>query len=205
MQRFFPGGSVKVISAKAPRNLRRHTARCVYADEVDAMECVEDDPLMLAAWHTMTFRNRKVVSGSSPPLESTSLVLPPVRGKRQARVRDRVRAEPIGLRRIPEAALILTPGADIQSDRIELVSTAWDKAGCCYVLAHETLWGPTDENEVWVDLDDALKRRFAHPLGGQLRYDAAAVDCGNNFDRVLAFTGPRLSRKIIGVKGGGLR
>lgn len=74
MQRFYPGGSVKVISAKAPRNLRRHTARCVYADEVDAMECIEGDPLMLAARRTMTYRNRKLVSGSSPRLESTSLI-----------------------------------------------------------------------------------------------------------------------------------
>jgi phage terminase large subunit GpA-like protein len=74
MQRFYPGGSIKVISSKAPRNLRRHTARCVYADEVDAMECVEGDPLKLAERRTLTYRNRKLVAGSSPKVEDTSLI-----------------------------------------------------------------------------------------------------------------------------------
>jgi phage terminase large subunit GpA-like protein len=74
LQRFYPGGSVKAISSKAARNLRRHTARCVYADEVDAMECVEGDPLKLAERRTLTYRNRKHVAGSSPKIEDTSLV-----------------------------------------------------------------------------------------------------------------------------------
>ena len=74
LQRFYPGGSVKAISSKAARNLRRHTARCVYADEVDAMECIEGDPLKLAERRTLTYRNRKLVAGSSPKVEDTSLI-----------------------------------------------------------------------------------------------------------------------------------
>ena len=74
LQRFFHGGSVKAISSKAARNLRRHTARCVYADEVDAMECIEGDPLKLAERRTLTYRNRKLVAGSSPKVEDTSLI-----------------------------------------------------------------------------------------------------------------------------------
>lgn len=74
LQRFYPGGSLKVISSKAARNLRRHTARCVYADEVDAMECAEGDPLKLAERRTLTYRNRKLVAGSSPKDDGTSLI-----------------------------------------------------------------------------------------------------------------------------------
>ncbi len=74
LQRFFPGGSLKAISAKAARNLRRHTARCVYADEVDACECAEGNPLTLAERRTITYCNRKLVSGSSPKVEDTSLI-----------------------------------------------------------------------------------------------------------------------------------
>jgi phage terminase large subunit GpA-like protein len=29
----FPGGSLKIVAAKAPRNLRRHTARVLIVDE----------------------------------------------------------------------------------------------------------------------------------------------------------------------------
>jgi hypothetical protein len=47
--RLFPGGSLKIVATKAPRNLRRHTARCLLIDEVDACEAsAEGDPVALA-------------------------------------------------------------------------------------------------------------------------------------------------------------
>ena len=74
LQRHYPGGSLKVIAARSARNLRRHTARAVYADETDVMECAEGDPLSLAERRTITFPRRKLVSGSSPSTEDTSLI-----------------------------------------------------------------------------------------------------------------------------------
>ena len=42
-----PGGSLKVVTAKAPRNLRRHTARVLLIDECDAMEMgAEGSPIL---------------------------------------------------------------------------------------------------------------------------------------------------------------
>ena len=37
LHRRFAGGSLKCIAARAPRNLRRHTARVLIIDEADAM------------------------------------------------------------------------------------------------------------------------------------------------------------------------
>src|SRR5437870_3118644 len=37
LHRRFAGGSLKVVAARAPRNLRRHTARVLLIDEADAM------------------------------------------------------------------------------------------------------------------------------------------------------------------------
>jgi len=37
LQRRFPGGSLKVLAAKSPRNFRRHNIRILLMDEVDAM------------------------------------------------------------------------------------------------------------------------------------------------------------------------
>jgi phage terminase large subunit GpA-like protein len=74
LHRLFPGGSLKVIAAKAPRNLRRHTARAVFADEIDAMDSVEGNILKLAERRTLTFARRKLVCGSSPKVEDTSLI-----------------------------------------------------------------------------------------------------------------------------------
>jgi phage terminase large subunit GpA-like protein len=74
--RRFPGGSLKVVAAKAPRNLRRHTARVLFVDEADAMEVgAEGSPILLAEKRTLSYPDRKIVIGSTPLYEETSHVL----------------------------------------------------------------------------------------------------------------------------------
>lgn len=76
LARRFPGGSLRVVAAKAPRNLRAHTARVLFLDEVDGMETTaEGSPVLLAEKRTLSFANRKIVLGSTPTREDTSLVL----------------------------------------------------------------------------------------------------------------------------------
>lgn len=76
LSRRFPGGSLKVVAAKAPRNLRRHNVRVLFIDEADAMEVTkEGSPIPIAERRTMSFPDRKIVLGSTPIFESTSHVL----------------------------------------------------------------------------------------------------------------------------------
>ncbi|MDY7096755.1 MAG: phage terminase large subunit family protein [Pseudomonadota bacterium] len=76
LSRRFPGGSLKIIAAKAPRNLRRHNARILLIDEADGMEPgAEGSPVLLAERRTLSFANRKIIMGSTPTLEATSNVL----------------------------------------------------------------------------------------------------------------------------------
>jgi len=76
LHRRFPGGSLKAVAAKAPRNLRRHTARILLVDEADACESgPEGNPIRLAERRTLSFPNRKIVIGSTPLYEDTSHVL----------------------------------------------------------------------------------------------------------------------------------
>lgn len=73
LHRLFPGGSLKVVAGKAPRNLRRHGARVLLIDEADAIEVsAEGDPITLAEKRTLSFANRKIVVGSTPLDEATS-------------------------------------------------------------------------------------------------------------------------------------
>lgn len=112
------------------------------------------------------------------------------------------RAESFGLAEMPTDVRILTAGVDIQSWGCEVV-TLGHSATQMFVLGYETIHGAPTSDETWRDLDDLLKRRFAHPLGGKLGYDAAAVDSGdgNVTDIVYAYTKPRASRRIVSVKG----
>ena len=74
--RRFPGGSLKIIAAKAPRNLRRHTTRVLLIDEADAMLAgAEGSPISLAEKRTLSFPDRKIVLGSTPLADDTSHVL----------------------------------------------------------------------------------------------------------------------------------
>lgn len=76
VHRRYPGGSIKVKAAKAPRNLRADTARILIIDEADAMETTaEGSPIKLAEMRTLTFSDRKIIMGSTPVFEETSHVI----------------------------------------------------------------------------------------------------------------------------------
>jgi phage terminase large subunit GpA-like protein len=76
LHRRFAGGSLKLVAARSPRNLRRHTCRILIVDEADACETTaEGNPLRLAEKRTLSFPNRKIIIGSTPLLEETSHVL----------------------------------------------------------------------------------------------------------------------------------
>ncbi len=76
LSRRFAGGSLKIVAAKAPRNLRRQNVRVLLIDEADAMEPgPEGSPIMLAEKRTLSYANRKIIMGSTPTLEETSNVL----------------------------------------------------------------------------------------------------------------------------------
>ncbi|SEO35877.1 Phage terminase, large subunit GpA [Paracoccus alcaliphilus] len=76
LSRRVPGGSLKVVAAKAPRNLRRHNVRLLFIDEADGMEATaEGSPIVLAERRTLSFPDRKIVFGSTPVHEDASHVL----------------------------------------------------------------------------------------------------------------------------------
>ena len=111
------------------------------------------------------------------------------------------RAEPFALDAIPPEVLVLTAGSDLQVDRIETTLCGWTRDGQCLVLDHVVHWGPPDEDRVWRDLDDLLKSRWPHPLGGTIGVDSAVIDSGFLSDAVYRFCFPRSGRRIMAGKG----
>lgn len=323
LSRRFPGGSLKVVAAKAPRNLRRHNVRVLFIDEADGMEATaEGSPILLAERRTLSFPDRKIVMGSTPVHEDTSHVLrawaqsdgrifevpcpdcgdfaeilwdaitwpegrpeeaawccpscgtvvpekrkpemvakgrwratrPHVQGHAGFRLNALVslhsnasweklaveflsakddpstlqtfvntilgqgwrgegdelaeddlaaRAEPWGLDAVPEDVLALTVGCDVQHDRLELTFVGWSEAGQAFVLGHRVIWGEWDAGETWEELDELLRARFPHALGGRIGIDAAAVDAGDGttMNAVTAFCTPRRRRRVLAIKG----
>lgn len=323
LSRRFVGGSLKIVAAKSPRNLRRHNVRILLIDEADAMEPgAEGSPITLAERRTLSFANRKIILGSTPTIEETSNVLrayarsdrrvfevpcpdcghrheiawsdiqwpegepkrahyvcpacgsvveerhkaamveagrwrataPEVDGHAGFRLNALVstlanaswgklaaefvdakkspdtlqvfvntilaqgwreaaeeideaalaaRVEPFGLPDgIPPEVLVITAGVDVQRDRLELVFLGWSRDEI-FVLGQSVVWGDPLSDDVWAELDDALKTVWTHPNGGALRVDATAVDAGDGatMDRVLSFCQPRFGRRVVAIKG----
>jgi len=75
LHRLFDGGSLKVVAAGAPRNLRRHSARVLLIDEVDAcLDKGEGDVVSLATQRTLSWPNRKIIIGGTPLDVATSVI-----------------------------------------------------------------------------------------------------------------------------------
>ncbi|PZU44630.1 MAG: hypothetical protein DI568_15185 [Sphingomonas sp.] len=113
------------------------------------------------------------------------------------------RREPFGIDRIPPEVLVITGGADVQHDRIELTTLGWTAAGGALVLAHDVIWGDPFGDDLWLDLDAHLKRRWDHPNGGTIGYDAALIDSGdgNTAEAVYEFSRARARARIFPCKG----
>lgn len=113
------------------------------------------------------------------------------------------RAEPFGLPdAIPADVLFVTAGVDVQRDRLEVVFLGWGRDDI-FVLSQFVIWGNPMADDVWAELDDALRTIWKHPKGGILRVDAAAVDAGDGetMDRVISFCRPRSARRVYAIKG----
>lgn len=117
-------------------------------------------------------------------------------------LRDRV--EYIGLDDIPEDVVLLTAGADVQDDRIEVTVLGWPLHGAPAALAHMQFDGNTLDEGVWRNFDAFLKTKWKHPHGWRIGIDATAVDSGGHEGRtqkVYDWTYPRLYRNIHAIKG----
>ena len=103
---------------------------------------------------------------------------------------------------LPDGVAVITAGADVQMDRIEVEFTGWGAGERSWSLDYQVVWGDTSQDQVWQALDALLLRRFRHPRAvPDLHVAAAAIDAGFRTDRVLGFTQGRASRRVWAVKG----
>lgn len=115
------------------------------------------------------------------------------------------RSERFDIEMLPAEVLTITAGVDVQDDRLEVTLLGWSQEGTTYALAHHVIWGLATDDATWRELDEVLKWRFPHPLGGKLGIEATAIDSsdGDSMEIVYAFCFPRTNRRIFPIKGVG--
>ena len=105
---------------------------------------------------------------------------------------------------VPEGVLMITAGADVQSDRIEAEVVGWGRNKESWSLGYYVFPGKTDDinGEAWNGLRDLLNARFAHPSAGvSMPIQIAGVDSGYNTTTVYNFGREYDSAKVAILKG----
>lgn len=103
---------------------------------------------------------------------------------------------------VPRGVGILTAAADVQGDRIEYQVKGWGAGQESWLIETDVFWGDPGQPEVWEALDVALRKRYKHELGPELKIRAAAIDSGGHHtDAVYSFVRSRQRRGIYAIKG----
>jgi phage terminase large subunit GpA-like protein len=103
---------------------------------------------------------------------------------------------------IPPGVAVLTVGADVQDDRVELEVTGWGRNEESWSIAHEVIEGDPEGLDVWARVDGFLKRRWRRADGHEFEVMAACIDSGGHHtQRVYEFAKARLGRRIWAIKG----
>lgn len=102
---------------------------------------------------------------------------------------------------IPEGGILLTAGADIQKDRIEVSVWAFGRNKASWLVEHSILMGDTARNEVWSELGSLLNERWTHSSGNLIDLKRLAIDTGFATQEAYSFVRKLRNPKVIPVKG----
>lgn len=105
---------------------------------------------------------------------------------------------------VPNGALWLSCGVDMQQDRLEYEVVAWGVGEESWSIQTGVIWGDPLGDDVWEDLEDILDAAYEHENGQLMKISASMVDTGGtNGMTAAAYTWlqGKTGRRIFGGKG----
>jgi phage terminase large subunit GpA-like protein len=93
------------------------------------------------------------------------------------RLYERIKDHALG--QVPLGGLILTAGADVQHDRIEVDIWAWGRGLESWLVDHVVLEGDTSRAEVWAALTRLTSATWVHESGAAMTIARGAIDSGD--------------------------
>lgn len=107
---------------------------------------------------------------------------------------------------VPEGALVITAGVDVQIDRVEVETVAWGIGMENWSLEYKVFSGatalaPEVPGTVWAELDKYLRKRFVHENGTVMRIIACCIDSAHSTQSVYKFCARRAGRRIVAIRG----
>jgi phage terminase large subunit GpA-like protein len=105
---------------------------------------------------------------------------------------------------IPDDALILVAGVDVQDNRLEISIVGYGRDDESWVIDHITLYGDPSTPQLWTALDSILFAQYETENGRQIAIRASCIDSGGHFtNSVYSYCKKNAGRKVFAIKGMG--
>ena len=111
------------------------------------------------------------------------------------------RREEFRIGTVPAGGLVLTAGADVQKDRIEVSVWAWGRGLTSWLVDHIVIDGGPERAEAWEALSGLLSQTWPHVGGQRLGLAKLAIDSGYEAPAVYAFARAAGFAQVAPVKG----
>ena len=103
---------------------------------------------------------------------------------------------------VPDGAVVLTAGVDVQDDRLEVEIVGWGKGLENWGITNRILIGNPSEQGVWGALDSILMASYKNSLNENLYVAATLIDSGGHHtDDVYRYTAKRERRNVFACVG----
>ena len=102
---------------------------------------------------------------------------------------------------VPQDAVILTAGIDVQQDRIEAYVWGWGRGLESWLVDRLVTTNGPDTEAGWGELEAFLGRSWRHEGGSDLSIARACIDTGYNASTVYAWVRKQDQGRIAAVKG----
>ena len=102
---------------------------------------------------------------------------------------------------VPAGGLLLTAGADVQKDRIEVSVWAFGRGKAAWLIEHRVLMGDTARTDVWSALAKLMGETWTHSSGCQLSLARIALDTGYATQEAYAFVRSARDTRLMPIKG----
>jgi phage terminase large subunit GpA-like protein len=102
---------------------------------------------------------------------------------------------------VPEGALVLTAGVDVQQDRLEVEVVGWGEGLESWSVDYVVIMGAPHEESTWEKLEELRRRKFPHELGEYLQISAMAVDSGYASSDVYRYCRQHHPSQVMAIKG----
>lgn len=103
---------------------------------------------------------------------------------------------------VPDQVGVITIGADVQDDRVELEVVGWGRDEESWSLAFEIIEGEFSSPPVQAALDAYLRRTWRRADGKSMTALGVCIDSGGHHtNHVYGFSKARLARRIWAIKG----